>query len=574
MTLQTLDYEPIPLDTSLDLAAQCEAIWSETLKQEAAEIAFRRQRPVCQIWDGEWQLQYVLTQEYEAQFSWIDNDTGPGSTTIPFDTHVAQWIHDMQGRIDRGEKRNVHITVEHAGARWGGRLDNETVRTTEDGDKVSIVTWLHDYENLKWYSVWCNPFLPSFIQFPRVFIVAGPVHWMCLLTLHLQFFREHFPITTIPDDPLDFGSYAEFLDMSTWSIVCKPMPFLQAMASGVVWGIISSRFSNWHDMCKAMLYDAELSVTCTRFLDGDPAPFSGAGEQLRNGTLVIDIIDKSGHLAGTSHGGTLFDGIALTVLEFADDFVDSTLDLALDIDNVPNEYYLPGIKLTKRELPYVIFREGEGSPIQTSDLIISPAKGVQVICGGHSMPGVNEIISATIQVAVGMLGSIIGLGSLGGAVDALVKPLYEDTLLAWMSIKSPLKAQHSGWSRYFEYFQDGANKAFTIASLMVLRAGFWATKTTISCQVSVIDASPWTVGDRGLGHFWLGDRVGVSIAADPRKTVHIEQCTRLDLKWSGDSPFAEWVITIGDDRALLDPAARAWGKIEAIVSALRELGVY
>jgi hypothetical protein len=573
MTVQTLDYEAVPLDTTLTLEQQCEAIWSETIKQQHAEERLRRQRPDVGVHDGEWRLQHVLTQEYEAEVSWIENDTGPGSTSIPFETHVAQWIWDMQSRIDRGEKLNVHLSVEYCGARWCGRLDNATARTTEDGDKVLIVTWLHDYENLKWYSVWCNPWTGVGLQMPRVFTLGGPVNWIGLLSLHLQLIREHNPFVTIPDDPMDYESYLDVLDMSTWHMVAMPITFLEAMASGVVWGIISSRFSNWHDMMKMQLYDAEISVRCTRYFRGDPAPFPGAGENLRHGCLVVDMVDHSGHLAGTSHGGTLWDGLSITAMEFASDFIDSTADLIYD-NIVPQEYLLPGVKLTKKEMPYVILREGEGSAIQTGDVIVSPAKGVQVLCGGHSMPGVDEIISATIIAGFGMAGSIIGLGSLGSAIDALVKPMYEGTVLAWMAAKSTARAQHSGWDRYFEYFQEGANKAYTIASLMVLRAGFWATKTTISVQVSIIDASPWTVGDRGLGHFWLGDRIGVSIAGDPRKTVHMEQCTRLDLKWSADSPFAEWTATIGDDRALQDPTQRAWGRIEAIVSAMREMGVY
>ena len=572
MTFQTLDYEPRTLDTEgLSLEQQCEAIWAETLKQERAEIRLRKQHPESTIWDGEWQQQHLLTDEYEAEISWIDNDTGPGATTIPWTSPVAQWIHDMQGRIDRGEKRNIHLTVQYCGARWGGRLDNANVRTTEDGDKVLIVTWLHDYENTKWYSVWSNPFLPAAIQWPRAFILGGPIPWIGLLALHLQFFREHAPWTTIPDDPLDFDSYLDFLDMSTWQNVVKPLPFLQAMASGAVWGIISSRWSNWHDMMKQQLEDGEFSVVPTRFLEGDPPPWPGAN--LRHGTLWIDIVDKSGVYVGTSNGGSLFDGMFRSVAEFFEDFIDSTYEVTSDAD-VPQEYLLQGCRLTTPRMPYVVFAEGDDSPIQTSDLTISPAKGTQVGVGGHSMPGINETISATIVSGFGILGSLIGLGSLGSTIDSFVKPLYEDCFLAWWSVKSILRAQHSGWSRYFEYFQDGANKAYTIASLMVLRAGFWATKTTISTQITVIDASPWMVGDRGLGHFWLSDRLGVSLKDDPRRQIHIERCKRLDLKWSSDSPFPEWVITIGDDRAMQDPGQRAWGKIEAIVSALRELGVY
>ncbi len=140
-------------------------------------------------------------------------------------------------------------------------------------------------------------------------------------------------------------------------------------------------------------------------------------------------------------------------------------------------------------------------------------------------------------------------------------------------MKSTERAQKSGWSRYFEYFQDGANKAYTIAALMVLRAGFWATKTTISCQVTVNDASPWMVGDRGLGHFFHDDRVGLALKTDIRKKIHMDRCRKLDLRWAAEG-FAEWIINIGDDRALQDPAQRAWGKIEMLVAGLRELGVW
>lgn len=570
-----LEYEPITLDfDALDLEAQCEAIWAETIKQDRAEKALRAKPPVVLIYDGDWNLQHQLGVEYKAQFSWISNDTGPGMTAIPFNTHVAQWIHDMQGRINRGEKRNVHITVDYCGARWGGRLDNANVRLLEDGDKVLEVTWLHDYENLKWYSVWSNPFLPAAFQFPRAFLLAGPVPWILKLSLWCQLFREHNPLITIPDDPLNFGSWFSGLDMSTWHLVCKPGGFLAAMAAGDIWGVVSSRWSNWHDMAHQMLEDGEYSVTCQRWFPGDPLPWAGAN--LRPGALVVDIENKSGFHLGTSNGGNIFDGLALTFAEFADDFIDSTESIILDDDlyiPVKENYSIPGLFYTQRELPYVIYREGDQSPIQTADFIVSPAKGVQVNIGGHSMPGVNEAISASIQAAGDILGGIFQVGSFGGSIDALLKPLYEDTVLAFWSVKSIERAQKSGWDRYFEYWQDGANKAYTIASLMVLRAGFWATKTTISCRVSVIDGSPFLVGDRGLGHFWLDDRIGIVLKDDYRGRIYMDRCRRIDLAWD-ERGWPEFRLTIGDDRALQDPAQRAWGKIEAIIAALRELGVY
>lgn len=572
-----LDYEPVTLNTSLSLEEQCEAIWKETLKQERAEQALRRQRPVVLIYDGDWNLHYQLATEYKAQFSWISNDTGPAMTAIPFTDEVAQWINDMEGRIDRGEKRNVHITVDHCGARWSGRLDNSNVKLTEDGDKVLEVTWLHDYENLKWYSVWSNPMLPAAFQWPRAFLLAGPVPWILKLSLFLNIVREHNPLITIPDDPLSIGSWFSGLNQSNWNVIVKPGGFLQAMAAGDIWGVVSSRFSNWHDMAHQMLEDGEYSVDCRRWFKGDPIPEGFKAENMRDGQLVVDIINKSGFHLGTSNGGTVWDGLFLTVAEFADDFIDSTETIISDSDLDPvikQNYSIPGLFYTQRELPYVVYEEGDQSQIQSSEFIISPAKGIQVNVGGHSMPGVNEAISASIQAAGDILGQILFVGSLGGSIDTLLKPLYEDTALAFWSAKSTERAQKSGWGRYFEYWQDGANKAYTIASLMVLRAGFWATKTTISCKVSVIDGGPYRVGQNGLGHYFLDDRIGIVLKDDIRGRIHMDRARRIDLAWDEDNPFAEWQLTIGDDRALQDPAQRAWGKIESIIAALRELGVY
>jgi hypothetical protein len=553
----------------VDLAAQCEAIWEATNRHEKERNRLRDEGELIRLWDGEWGLQHAIWDEYEHSFTWLSNDTGPGHLEVAFDTPAGYWLYDMWGRMERGEKRNVHITVDYCGARWGGRLDGCQVETRDDGDKVVVADFNHDYEDVKWVTVWSNPFLPAFFQAPRVFLLPGPVTWVLKMALHLQLFRFHNPLITIPDDPLDFGSYFDFLDQSTWDIVVKPTTFLEAAESGVVWGIVFSRWRNWHDMAHSMLEDAELSVDCRRYLNGDPAPWEGAN--LRHGTLVIDIIDKSGVHIGSSNGGSIFDGLFRTAAEFTDDFLDSTDDLILDT-NAPKDYFLPGLRLTNKEWPYAVYQEGPGSGIQSSAFVNSPAKGDTVAVGGHSMPGVNEAISASIQAAGDILGSIFQIGSLGGTIDTLLKPLYEDTVLAWISVKSIERAQNSGWSRYHEYFQDGANKAYTIASLMVLRAGFWATKTTLSAQLKVIDGSPFLIGDRGLGHWWVDDRLGFALEDDKSGRIWMDRCRKLELKRGEDG--LEWLPTIGDPRMLEDPAQRAWGRIEDLVAGLKELGAW
>lgn len=552
--------------------------------QKQAEDNLRRQQPMIRYWDAEWALQHVGGAERKAQFAWISNDTGPGQIELDFDSPVAQWIHDAEGRVDRGEGRNVGITVDTGvGARWSGIMDKYTVEQRDDGDVVLVVDFFHDYEHLKWVSCWANPHLTPAVQLPRAWIAAGPVPWILKTALLVNLARLHNPILTWPDDPLDKGTWKHFtrhnghivnnwLDQTEWPMAVHPGSFLEAMESGAVWGVVTSRFATWHDMAHILLEDSELSVRCDRWLEGDPVPWQVDGEDYipRNGQLIIDIVDKSGIHVGTATGGSIFEGLKRTVVEFADDFIDSTKQLLTD-SPVPEDYYKPGSKYTDKERPFVVFREGETSPIQTSQWIHSPSKGVQVIVGGHSMPGVNEIISASIQGLGDLLGQLIMIGSLGSIWDTLLKPLYEDTILAWQVKKSNDRADNAGWERLNEYFQQGANNAYTIAALLVLRAGFWATKTTVSWKCSVADGLPYMIGDRGKGHFFLDDRVGLVLKGDDQ--IHMDRARKLDLAWGDEQP-PEWQITIGDDRNLMDPAQKALGKIEAMIAGMRDLGVW
>ena len=704
--------------------ALCDTVWDAVEAQKLVEERIRREQPVGRIWDAEWACQHVMGSEYSAKFSWISNDTGPGQTEFPFDGPIAQWIYDYQGRMDRGEGRTVGITVDYCGARWSGIMDKFSVEQRGDGDRVLVVDWVHDYEKAtKWYYVVPNPFTSDSFQFPRAWLLAGPVTWILRTTLFLAIWREHNPFLTWPDDPMDLNNWATMgLDISNWHTVVKPESFLQAMASGVVWGVVTSRWESFHDMAHYMLEDSELSVVCRRYLPGDEPPWEGA--DLRYGTLVVDFVDKSGIQIGTSNGGNVFSGLARTINEFADDFLDSTSELISDAPT-PSDYFTVDKRYTDRVKPYVIFYEGETSAVQTSSWVYSPTKGVQVSVGGHSAPGVNEClagdtlidgpdgkeridvlaergqsfrvwsitpegnrvaatalyafrkgyadlftyrltdgrsitvtnehrfltpsgfmhaadikvgdpictvdwsqdpvdedqrqvsdadylildvpsqevecitaagsdyfydmtvpgwenysahgiwnhntISATIQAIGDVLGNLVQIGSLGGTIDTLLAPIYEDTIASWQSYKSNERANNTGWDRLFSYFQDGAGKAYTISSLLVLRAGLWATKTVVSWKVSVADGRPYLVGDQGKGHFFLDDRVGLVLSADNK--IHMDRCRRLDLAWGPDSP-PEWTINIGDERIWQDPAQRALGRIERLIAGLHNLGVW
>lgn len=554
------------IDHEKSLLEQCEAIWAATQANARKEQQLRRVPPLTRLWDGEMRLQHVVQAEYATSAELIDGDTGPIELRHPLDHPVGQWLFDEYGRMERGEKRNVNITIDYCESRIAGLLEYVELEPDENGDQIVVARFASDYERLKWYTVWANPWLPEWIQFPRVFIAAGPIPWLLALLLDLQLQRERNSTWAMPSDPMDPSQRTD-LDQSTWSMVVKPIRFMDAMASGALWGIAASRFKNFHDLAKPMYQDGEITPVIRCYLEGDPPPWPGAN--LRHGTRVVSFEDMSGrYTTGTATGGTIWDGLIRTISEFVGDFIDSTSNLATDT-TIPVEYFEPGSKRTQKELPFAVWRDGEITGLESYRFRKTPSKGIQVITGGHSMPGVNELISATIQLIGDLTAMIPGVPPLGGVADAILRPFYEDTILAWMVARSSARANNQGWTRYFEYIAADGSKAYTISSLMVLRAGFWATRSYESHEFMVRDGAPYLIGE--TGHVWLGDRGGYTIRGDKTGRIYIDRVTRVRLAWDRENP-PEWTLTFGDNRALEDPVQRAYEKFESLISSFQQLG--
>lgn len=549
----------------------CEAIWAATVERERADKQIRKQEILVRILDGNWGLQHVSTDYYELDLNPLDNDTGTHKMIVPWEDPVVAWALDEAGRVARGEGQNIHMSCDYVGARISGRLDKLLIDTDENGNTKATLIFLDDFENLKWYTAWSNPFLPPIFQAPRVFILPGPTRWVLKTSLWLQLLRENVPILSwhLADDPMDFAGMVS-LDQSTWETVIIPTTLMDDLAAGSIWSCFISRWANFYDASKAIMDDAEYSWKLRRWFTGDPIP-AGLGFTPRHGALIVDIEDHSGVYVGTSHGGTLFDGLLRTVGDFTEDFLETTFEAITD-GTIPEQYYDFGNRLQDKTRPFVVYTP-DMPGVKAINHTYRPAKGIIINCGGHSAPGVNELISAGIQATFDIIGNALQIGSIGGSVDTLLKPFYEDTVLAWMSLKLYARSARQGSGRYFEYFQQGADKAYTLTALMVLRTGVWATRTQRSNHIEVADGGPFLIGDQGEGHFWLGHRAGAVIPGDPRKEIYMDRVTSLRLhRVRGQKP--KFSIVIGHDDTEEDPAVAAWKKIEHIVSGLQTLGVF
>ena len=687
--------------STLSLLDQCRAIWDATTAREEAEARARLEPPLVRVWTGDFALAGILSSEYSAEFTWLDNEAGTGLVEIPLWDPLAKWIWQVKDRVEAGEKRNVFITVDKDGARWSGILFDHTVEKRADGTHVLVVRFMHDIFTLQHYLAWNNPFLPDFVQFPRVFFClsgdarvlttegevsirdlvskptqvivdgrvynapvgswsngvkavyklttaggrqlvltgdhkvltptgfkeaqdvgvggqvvtdfgqtdtvasfephgqeevfdievlgahrfvangitvhncAGPSIWALKTALFLNVMREQQNWWELPSDPMNQNS-APATMMSNWSVAIKPTTFMDDMNAGTIWSIPNGRFKYWLDMSKDILEDAQLSIQVRRYIaDDDGQPI--AGQTLRNGCLVVDIVDKSGYYTDTSNGGDPFLGLKRTFAQIAEDFIDETVKDVVD-PVVPNSYNTPGLKLTDKICPYVVYLEGEETGIESSKFTFTPSTAVQMVAGGHSFPFVNELISATIQTLGDLLAMAIFVPPIGGAMDAMLQPLYWDTVAAWMHFGSPGRKAHSGWARLFEYRASDGDRAYTLEALLSLRKAFHETRSWFSHEVLIRDGAPWFIGDNGKGHFFLGDRIGAQVLGDfsikygfDDFTIYVDRVRELTLAWDRDS-FAEWKCTIGEKEKNKDRGQRALGMISDLFALMRDVG--
>lgn len=544
---------------------ELEDIFQGAMNRRARRARLRRKSPLVRLWDGDYHLRGRVKGEYSSSFEWKLNDTGSGEIVLNANHHLARWVMRFSDR----EKKNIHVTVDKDGARWSGRLRDATADMDATGARIVTLSFMHDYEELKHIDIWPNPFTPASVQFPKQWITGGPSVYSLKLSLFVNLFRLQGNLWRLPDDPLSFEGWMQGLNYKEWPILVKPESLLLDDSQ---WTILHARMDSWHDMAATTLADAGLYVDLRRWLPGDPQPWKGAN-LTRPGQLVVDIVDKSGWWDQTAIGGTIAGGLIRTGLEVADNLVDE-VRRPLEEVKLAEEYNTPGFLGIMPSNPWVTYRtEGPTRTAVTTSFTWKPPTVAQITIGGKSMPGVNEGISAAVQMAFDAIGGFIFRVPAGGAIDTLLQPLYTDTILAFMSLKSPLRSRQLGWSHYYEDFMSSGSTAWTLSGIMALREGFLATREQVSHSFTVADGSPYLIGDRGHGHFFLGDRVGAQIPGDPNGRVAVEQVSSLVLSWDASSPH-EWDITIGKASSIKDdPIKHALERIKNVAGAAHDLGV-
>lgn len=563
------------------------ALWAREVREYRIERAY--DRPTIKLYDGDWIYRGTVHGELAGNLHLEVNETGTIQLRLPIDldeprrTWAAFWALDED---ERGTS-NIHIIIETMGARIGGRMKPRrgvTLVRGEQGDEV-VIDFLDDIEELKYVHTAGNPFLPlGLIQQPKAWLLLDQADHGIKLTLAANLLRLQATNVDLAD--------IDLLDPSTWpsnpldlwaqsQIIVMPMTPGDSVAPLAL--VIGSIRTSIFDVAAPVLEDAELQWWTRRWLTGDPEPWPGAGTNFRNGTLFVDIVDKSGFRQGTSIGGNLFTGLTRSIASVLSNNVEDSYDLFTGETIDETGYRLPGVLGTRPAHPYVVYRDGDITGIQTSEFSRSPGGPGQITVGGQSMPGVDELISGAIQYGGDVLGDNlsavissgvgfqVSIGSLGGAIDAFLNPIYRDSILAHNSAILLGRVARQGWGHYLETASTTVTQAYTAASGMDLRARRRETDPDTEFTLSVANASPWLIGDNGFGHWWLGDRVGgTSRYLMPR--VFVQRCRSLDIPWDKDG--IDITAEFGATRSKKDGLERMTQLIARAMGGLQEIGLW
>jgi hypothetical protein len=368
------------------------AAWARQVREYRIERAY--DRPSIRLYDGDWNFRGTVYGEISGRVNPIVNKAGTIQLRLPIDlddprrTWAAFWALNEESR----GTTNIHVVVDTMGARISGRMKAQngvTIVRGEKGDEV-VIDFLDDISELAFVHTAGNPFLPiSLIQQPKAWMLLAQADHGLLLTLAANLLRLQLTNITIPSDLLDPDTWpANPLDLWQQSqIVVMPRKIGDSVAPLAL--VVGSIRTSWFDVAAPILEDSELQLWTRRWLTGDPEPYPGGGTAWRSGTLFVDIVDKSGFRTGTSIGGNLLTGLTRSLASVLTNHVEDSYDLVTGDTIDETGYRLPGVLGTLADHPFVVYRDGDSSGIQTSEFARSPGGPGRITVGGQSMPGVN-----------------------------------------------------------------------------------------------------------------------------------------------------------------------------------------
>jgi hypothetical protein len=594
--------------SGLSTLGQADDLWTLICDRRAQREAARLAPPDVELRDGDFRLRGLVAGYRVLEWEFIENETGTATLHLSLSHYLAKWVMNHRGRA----KRNVIINIEKQGSRWTGMMDHYRVVKSDSGDAYLEVVFLHDFEQTKHIRVWCNPFLRPELQFPKIWIIFGPAKWCLLVTLFVNLLRLETSLWTLPDDPTDLNEWmGPSFNPANWRNIVKPFPFLKDNSPITM---VFSRFGTFYDTAKQILDDHQLTLTCRRYIkDRDPHPFADLQSfwgipfvddlfdkvPLRDGCVVWDIEDNSGWGTETAFGGSWLTGFVRALVQLTSNGDVEGVDVFTGDYTFPGEYYQPMFLGTSPRAPHVVLEEGPLTGIKSSEFSYYEATDTSFLAGGQSAPGINEGISALVNIGGDMLtsfinsamsslaivGGAIDLPPLGGLMDAVLQPIYSDVFGAFMEVPTlraggislPIAGLEDvktglGDFHYFENMVDSPMRAFTLSAFAAIAAQIHQTRQRTAHKLKVSDAAPYIFAPKPYGHAWIGDRVGTSVLGYPiEDQLFVERIRKIKHRIDKDG-MKPLEVEIGY-REAKNPALHILEEVKRFNGAMGQLGI-
>lgn len=574
------DYPMPPKPTLLDSLTVAE--WAcERVRDR--HNSMRLARPLIRVWMNNPDpsiagASYVGRIDFDdtikGSFPFKNNTPSEGMIQLRDDHYISMWLKKLPN--DPSLRKNVIITVDFYGGvkRWSGMLDRWEIKS-RDGVKYLEATFQDDLAFLQYILCPPNPVLPiPVFQFPRIFALAGPARWTISMIIFINLLRLQTNFYQLPDDPFKWESWDDIWDWSDWQAHIVAPPFLQDSS---LWTFISSRMNPVDSIIADSLDDGQLSLTYRRIITDDgevcsPNPFVS---NVKNCALVFEVVDNSNvtALEGSFLQGTIVDGFVRSVIEYGGGFVEDIFTvLKEDQTLAPDEYYQNGFMGTMAKQPWLVLRDNEWSPIESSSLSWGPSKNVSLVVGGDN-PAADAIAKLTIETIGNLLGALILFSSIGSIWADVIMPFLVGTIAAWLYWRNTGRANELGWIHYLEAFQQGGDSnAWSLSAVAALRGGFLLSKAESHHVMDLHDS--WVLP--GV-HADIGHRIGSTIDSKGLEDIiWVNQMEEMVAAWDhtvgSQQPYA-WKIKVGRSQRALSLGERLARLTKKMSTALSNVGV-
>jgi hypothetical protein len=555
---------PVPLDDPMSAYR-----YLNSRRQTLVDSA--RQRPLIRLQDKNLNQLATIGQEMSCVTEEIAADSGGATVVIRGGDYLADFVRNAV-RIEE----DLHLSVDPVGTqptwktRWGGKITNIGIKRDSSGIHTVELSAISNREHLKNILIGSTPLFPPEVQPLKMWMLPANTRTACAVTLFIQLLRAFDPIASIPTNIFNPAGWINPLGPDAllnliptfWPIQVQ---FVNPLLDQSRTTLLTGAWQDFHSCTQDILKDAGVMARAyTYFTEDEDNPHpeleSVIGNELadfarpQRNAVVVAFEDHSGYAGPT---GTALDGVINLFASTLDDLITETVFPIDEDDDGEVDPVFRKIFGVAPPPPWAVYRDGQESGIIESGYFQHKGPVKTTMTGGKSPKLVNDLQTFAIRYAISQIAqAVFAFGELPAVegLDNLYQGQLDNILFAWQRYTNPIRALLTGDLGYLERIERGNGVAYTISSVLTLRAGDYKTKPFRGFKTQIRNAAPYLIGYDIL----LDDRVGFEVDG----ILYVDQVTAIKYEYDRKKPIT-YTVSVGDDTKQDDPFAQGIRAIQA-----------